>query len=187
MKKLMTIGMLIMIGILSTTFTGCKKDGETGPKGETGATGPTGPAGTNGINGSNGFNGAPGPDATSYLYNLTFTTAQNYQSYYGITPAFDAGDQIITYVKNSNLAGEDFYVALPYVFAGAVNIYAEVGHTSGSIFIHTDRANGTTGSPWTSTTTLSFKSVLIKGHAMEEHPNLNLNDYEAVMTTFNLR
>ncbi len=75
---------------------------------------------------------------------------------------------------------------MPYILNGAANIYAEVGETTGHIYINTTNANGTSGSPWANPINLKFKSVLIKSRAMKEHPNLNLKDYKSVKDAFNL-
>lgn len=168
--KTKTIIMGLMVVCLALS-NGCKKP-------EKGETGPAGPQG------QTGANGADGPEATTQNYTLTFTTAQNWQTYNGFAGLFDANDIIVTYIFNATY-GEDFYVQLPFTY-GTVVAYAEVGETTGYIFINTDKANGTTGSPWSSNTTLKFKSVLIKSKAMKKHPNLNLKDYNAVKQAFNL-
>ena len=166
MKTTKTILALMLIG--STMFnTGCKKP-EKGDKGDIGATGPQ------------------GPDATTFTYFLNFSPSSTFDTYSGIT-GFDANDVVVNYVFNANYGGEDFYIQLPYVLSGSVNIYAEVGETTGLVFINTDKADGTSGSPWTSAVSLKFKSVLIKSRAMKQHPGLNLKDYNAVKQAFNLK
>jgi hypothetical protein len=186
MKNLMKIATLLLICTASTTFTGCKK-GDKGDMGPQGQPGTNRTDGTNGTNGATGPAGAPGPDAKTYNYNLTFGPSTTFQSYTGVGVDFDANNVVVTYVKNATYGSEDFYVALPYVASGLVNIYAEVGEDSGLIFINTVKADGTPGSPWTSSTTFAFKSVLIKSRAMKTHPNLNLKDYSEVMRAFNLK
>jgi hypothetical protein len=171
MKTTKTIFALLLIA--ATTFTGCKKPekGETGPAGPTGAQGPQ---------------GAPGPDAQTFTYTLTFTSSDTYQTYYGIT-GFDANDMIVTYVLDETYGGEDFYVQTPYVVQNYVNIYAQVGENTGLVFVNTVKADGTAGSPWASTSTLKFKSVLIKSRAVKAHPEVNYSDYAQVIKTFGLK
>lgn len=159
--------LIIVLLLCISIIGGCKK-AEKGDKGEVGP------------------QGATGPEATMFTYTLTFTTASNYQTYSGIT-GFDANDVIITYVVNATYAGEDFYVQLPYVVAGYVNVYAEVGETTGLIFVNTEKADGTAGSPWTGSTTFKFKSVLIKSRFYNAHPEINYSNFKEVERILDLK
>lgn len=169
MKTTKLILALLLVGT-SLFNQGCKK-AEKGDKGDVGPTGAV---------------GASGPEAKTFTYVLNFTTSSNFQTYSGVT-GYDVDDVIVTYILNANYGGQDFYVQLPYVFLGAANIYAEVGETSGLIFINTDKADGSAGSPWTGATSLKFKSVLIKSRVMKAHPNLDLSDYNSVKKALNLK
>ncbi len=158
---------IALVLLCSAVVGGCKKP-EKGDKGEVGP------------------QGAAGPEATMFTYNLTFTTASNFQTYSGIT-GYDANDVIVTYILNATYGTEDFYVQLPYVVAGVANIYAEVGETTGLIFINTDKADGSAGSPWSGSVTLKFKSVLIKSRFYHAHPEINYHNFKEVESALKLK
>ena len=94
---------------------------------------------------------------------------------------------LLVYIFNANY-GTDYYVQLPYMLGGAtgINIYAEFSEVDGYLFINTEKANGTAGSPWTSTTTLGFKAVLISSAARIANPDIDYTDYNQIKTAFNL-
>lgn len=153
-------------------FTNCAKDGATGPAG------PAGPAGAT---------GQAGPQAKTFTFTLVFTSADTYKSYSGIT-GFNQDDVLLVYVFNANY-GSDYYVQLPYMAGGSsgVNIYAEFAEDSGNLFINTENADGSVGSPWTSNTTLKFKAVLISSSQFKAHPNTNWGNYNEVKAALNLK
>ena len=159
---------------LGLTLSSCKKPekGEAGPKGETGATGAQGQA---------------GPQAKTFNFSLTFAIGDTYQSYGGIT-GFNADDVLLVYVFNANY-GSDYYVQLPYMSGGSsgINYYAEFSEANGFLFINTENADGTTGSPWTSSTTLKFKAVLISSAQRSANPNVNWKNYSEVKKVLNLK
>ena len=156
------------MGIIATMilFTGCKK-GDTGPAG---AVGPAGPS---------------GPSAKTYMFTGTFDASTTFIMYSGVT-GFSQDDAVITYVFNATYGSTDYYVQMPYVVSGLVNCYAEVGQ-NGNIFVNTVKADGASGSPWTSSTTLKFKAVHIKSSQLKAHPNVNWANYSEVKKTFNLK
>lgn len=157
-----------LIMLLLTTVIGissCKKQvGEKGDKGDTGQS---------------------GPDAKTFNFDLTFTSSDTYQSYSGIT-GYDAGDVVLVFVKYEELSGTGYWVQLPFILDGEVNIFPEFSETSGNLFINTQKADGSAGSPWGSTTNLSFKAVLIKSSGLIKHPDVDLTNYEEVKETFKL-
>lgn len=159
-------GALVAIALVTTS---CKKD--PGPKGDTGAQGPQ---------------GIPGPSAKTYTFAANFSSTSQYYSYSGLIGLYTADDAILVYVMNATYSAVDYYVQLPYVVGGSVNVYAEVGET-GIIFINTDKANGTSGSPWTSNVSFKFKAVVIKSSQLKKHPDINLKDYNEVVQTFNIK
>ncbi len=167
MRTTIKIFAMALICVFATTIQSCKKP-------EKGEAGPQGPV------------GASGPEATTKTYILTFNTTQNWQSYSGFVGLYDTDDIIVTYIFNATYS-EDYYVQLPYILNGAANIFAEVGENTGHIYINTNNANGSAGSPWASSVSLKFKSVLIKSRAMKSHPKLNLKDYNEVKRAFNLK
>lgn len=162
-KSLIILLLATLIGICS-----CKK--QVGPQGEIGPKGEVGLA---------------GPDAKTFNFNLTFTPSDTYQSYSGIT-GYDAGDVVLTFSMYEQLSGEDYWVQLPFILDGAVNVLPEFSETSGNLVINTKKADGTLGSPWTSTNTFAFKAVLIKSSGLIKHPDVDLSNYKEVKETFKL-
>ena len=165
MKKTITkIGILILISITAFLFNGCNK----GDKGDQGIQGPA------------------GPEATSFDFDLTFNTGDTYQTYSGIT-GYETSDIVVTYILYENIGSEGYWTQLPVIFDNTVNIIPEFGDQSGLLYINTVKANGTSGSPWTVSTTLAFKAVLIKGRALSSHPGIQNQSYEKVKETFHLK
>ena len=164
--KTMTTLMAGLALTLGLTFSSCKK-GDTGPKGETGA------------------DGIAGPQAKTFNFNLTFSSGDTYKSYSGIT-GYDADDVVIVYVMYETLAGTNYWTQLPVILSNAVSFVPEFSETSGFLFINTLKASGAAGSPWTSTSTLAFKAVLIKSSQIAANPNINYKDYNAVKSAFKL-
>lgn len=158
---------LMALFAIALSITSCKK--EPGPQGPTGPQGPQGVA---------------GPSAKTYTYNLTFNSTTQYASYSGISADFDTDDMVLTFVYNANY-GNDYYVQLPYVANGTVNIYAEVNEITGHIFVNTDKADGTSGSPWSSGVTFKFKSILIKSSQIKK--NVNHAIYSEVVKAYDIK
>lgn len=171
MKTIKKITLLVVIASVLTTFS-CTKEGKEGPPGPVGTSGPKGDA---------------GPQAKTFNFNLTFNAGDTYKSYSGIT-GFNNDDVLLVYIFNANY-GADYYVQLPYMLGGAtgINIYAEFSEVDGYLYINTEKADGTAGSPWTSTTTLGFKAVLISSTARLANPNIDYTNYKEVKTIFNLK
>lgn len=124
-------------------------------------------------------------EAKTFNYTLTFNPGDSFQSYYGIT-GYDQGDVVITYVLYETLGGDSYWTQTPVVINNLVNIVPEFSDIDGSLFINTLKASGQSGSPWAATTTLAFKSVLIKSSGLKKHPNLDLTDYNEVKKAFDL-
>ena len=165
LKKLLTL-LLIANSIM---IIGCTKEGDTGPVGPTG---------------SQGQKGDPGPEARTFSFNLTFNPGDNFKSYNGIT-GVDTDDVMLFYVYYETLASVDYWTALP-VIIGGINYIPEFSDQSNIIFINTKKADGSTGSPWGVTTTLSFKVVLIKSSLISEKPYVDYTNYQEVKETFGL-
>lgn len=55
------------------------------------------------------------------------------------------------------------------------------------MFINTKKADGTAGSPWTATSTIAFKAVLISSTQRQAHPNLNWANYDEVKQVLHLK
>jgi len=169
--------------VIATLFVACAliiiscKKGDTGPAGDKGATGNT------------GATGQPGPQAKTFVFNLTFNAGDTFKSYAGVT-GFNTDDVLLVYIFNANY-GSDYYVQLPYMIGGAgaagVHCYAEFSETSGNLFINTEWADGTAGSPYTSSVTFKFKAVLISSSQFKAHPNTNWKNYAEVKSVLNLK
>lgn len=165
MKKTTQL-LLSAFTVLALLFTACKKD--PGPQGPTGPQGPQGPS---------------GPSAKTYTYTCNFTNLTTYASYNGIMADFTPGDMVLTFIYWANY-GDDFYVQLPFN-DGTINYYAEVSEATGYLFLNTDKANGTTGSPWASNVTLKFKSILIRSDQIKK--GVNHASYSEVKKAYNLK
>jgi hypothetical protein len=170
MKTARKITMLIMIISIVATF-GCTKEGKEGPPGPTGTT---------------GSKGDSGPQAKTFNFNLTFDPGETYESYGGIT-GFNTDDVLLVYIYWADY-GEPFYVQLPFAENNnGISFYAEFSEVSGYIFVNTIWANGNSGSPWSTSTTLGFKAVLISSAARLANPNIDYTNYNEVKKVFNLK
>jgi hypothetical protein len=171
-KQITTVlaGLALTIGL---TLSSCKKPekGETGPKGETGATGAQGQA---------------GPQAKTFNFILTFAAGDTYQSYSGIT-GFNADDVIMVYKVYETLGTTKYWTQLPWVVSNYVNIVPEFSESTGLLFINTEKADGTVGSPWTTTNTFDFKAVLISSSQRAANPNINWKNYTEVKKVLKLK
>lgn len=175
--------LILAIFVMALTFSNCKKP-EKGEKGDMGAKGDTGATGAIGAAGANGTNGV---DAKTFNFTLTFNSGDLFQSYSGIT-GFNADDVVITYVKWETLGGTNYWTQLPVVVSNWINIIPEFSETTGNMFINTEKADGTTGSPWTTNgNTFAFKAVLISSSQKQAHPNLNWADYSEVKQVLKLK
>ena len=155
-------------------FIGCKKEGPQGPAGPAGPTGAVGQA---------------GPQAKTFTFTLVFNSGDTFKSYSGVT-GFNTDDVLLVYVFNANY-GDDYYVQLPYMAgdagASGVHFWAEFSEMTGNLFINTTWADGTAGSPWSSTKTFKFKAVLISSSQFKANPNVNWSNYNEVKATLNLK
>ncbi len=165
MKKSLILSAILLI---ATSITSCKKEVVSpGQKGDTGAQGPQ---------------GEPGPDAKTFNFTLTFAPGDTYQSYSGIT-GYDSGDALLFYAKYNNYGDGDYYVPLPVVING-INYLPEFNENTGSLYINTTLDGG--ASPWTTSSTLKFKVILIKSSGLIKHPGVDLSNYNEVIQTFDL-
>lgn len=125
------------------------------------------------------------PDATTFNFNLTFATGDTVMTYSGIT-GFSENDVVLLYVYNDQIAGENYYVQLPYTAMNLVNIYGQFSSTTGKVYVHTEKADGTAGSPWTSSHTFAFKAVLISSKSMFLNQDVDYSNYLEVKKRFRL-
>lgn len=160
-----TIKMIMIIAVMAITFMGCKK--EPGPKGDTGATGAQGPS---------------GPSAKTFTFTLTFDPGETYETFSGVT-GFTPNDVLLVYVFSANY-GSDYYTQLPYIIqTNSVNFWPEFSETTGNLFINTTWADGTSGSPWATSSTKKFKAVLIHSSIYKAYPNVNWANYDEAKTS----
>ena len=153
----------LIFALITISLTACKK--AVGPEG------PTGPA---------------GPEAKTFNFNLTFDPGETFESYSGIT-GYDSGDVILTFSKYEDLSGTSYWTQLPATDPlNIVNLTPEFSDVDGNMFINSLKADGSSGSPWVNSTTLSFKAVLIKSSGLIKHPNIDLTDLESIQKTFNI-
>lgn len=159
-------------------------NGQDGSDGSDGQDGANGSNGTNGQDGADGQDGTPGPDATTFNFNLTFDATTAEDAYTGIT-GFDSGDVILTFANIYNLGSDPAWTQLPAVSSG-VSFLSIFSVTTAQLTVLTEYVDGTAGSPWNSTLTLPCKAVLIKSTGLAKHPNLDLSSYTEVAEAFDL-
>lgn len=123
--------------------------------------------------------------AKTFNFSLVFNPGDTFKSYTGIT-GYDAGDVVIVFAHYDTYGTTPYWVQTPFILAGAVNIFSEFSSENGHIYINTLKADGSTGSPWTASTGMTFKAVLIKSTGLIKNPNVDLTNYEAVKEAFNL-
>lgn len=180
------LGVLTLLSCTKEPVKGDKGDkGDAGRNGIDGINGTNGQAGTNGTNGTNGQDGEDALGAKTFNFSLTFNVGDTYKSYNGIT-GYDADDVILFFVHYESLGSTAYWSSLPMIFS-SLNIIPEFSDQTGMVFINTLKSNGTSGSPWASTTTLNFKAVLIKSSQMIANPNVDYTNYNEVKNTFNLK
>lgn len=174
MKTIKRITVLVLISSVLTTFS-CTKEGK---QGETGLSGPTGPVGPV---------GPVGPSAKYYDFSVSIPTSTTWASYSLSNTNYTNGDAVIVYWKefSNNWLIQTPYIYRPNSTSVGANIYAEI--TSVSLFINTTRADGSNGSPWSSTANLDFRAVVIKASAKLANPNIDYSNYYEVKGAFNLK
>ncbi len=90
---------------------------------------------------------------------------------------YDKG-AVMVYLKT-----DDTYVALPYsMYYGSWTTHLVFEYRVGQIIIFTRDSDEATINPGT----VDFKIVAIESSAIEQNPNVDLNDYESVVEAFNL-
>ena len=157
---------MILIMLMAINLS-CEKEGPQGPQG------PQGPAGPS------------GPGAKTYNFNLTFNAGDTWKSYSGITD-YNADDVIIVYIYSNIYSGQYFWCQLPVIY-GNVNYWPEFSDETGFLFINTTWADGSSGSPWSSSYTFGFKAVLIHSSVYSKYPDINYSNFEEVAKVFNLQ
>lgn len=145
--------------ILSLVFFACQK-GSPGPKGD------------------------PGESAKTFNFNLTFNLGDTYQEFNGIS-GFEAGDMVITYIYNESYGNESYYVQTPYQ-VGNLYFWTEVSESTGRLYVNVSKTDGSVGSAYTTSTTLSFKAILIKSTAIAANPDVDYTNYKEVVEAFDL-
>ena|SRR6218665_848772 len=156
-------GLVLSFGL---TLSSCEK-AKTGPKGATGETGPA------------------GPEAKTYIADLTYNTGDVSKSFVGITD-YESDDAIICYLirnSGSNLSLPATYEGIQYEIVDY--LYSGSG-TIGAVQVNTYNATDGYSSPWGGPWTLHYKIVHIKSSGLEKHPDLDLTNYEEVKATFGL-
>ena len=158
--------LILPVLALSLFFLGCT--GETGP------TGPEGPA---------------GPAAAWYDFSLVFspTVSSGHFSLYAYT-VYEDNDAVITYWKADSVT----FVMLPYNFYSSTTVpvyfYTVIDESYDEpwLWVFTERADTTGGSPWATTVTLDFRTVVIKTVPGKSPPKLDYGNYLAVKQYYNL-
>ena len=155
-----TMKKIIFALALAVTVFSCKKE----------VVGPTGPQGEQGVQ---------GPGATTKKFNITFNAGDTYKSYNPGFVDFGSNDIMLVYLFSDNYGSSDYYIQLPTILLGAVNVYPEISE-DGQIFINTDKADGSSGSPWVSSVNLGFKAVHIKSSTIALHPEIDWENKDQV-------
>jgi len=154
---------------LAVTVFSCKKE----------VVGPTGPQGEQGIKGDQGNQGEQGPGATTKKFNLTFNAGDTFKSYSPGFSNFGINDIMLVYIYSDTYGTSDYYIQLPTILLGAVNVYPEIS-AGGHLFINTAKADGSSGSPWVSSVNLGFKAVHIKSSTIALHPEIDWENKDQV-------
>lgn len=165
MKTLKTLTMSALT-ILALTFVGC-----IGEKGDPGDPGEIGPA---------------GPEANAYTFDLTFTSNDSYLDYDGITE-WVKGDVVVVYIYNDSYNGSKYWVQLPWtISSNTITVWPEFNEDTGHLYINTTFSDGSSGSPWVTNTTLTFKAVVIKAGSKAINPNVDYSNYNEVREVFRI-
>jgi len=181
MRRQLKAAALFLLAITLTT-TGCKK-------GQDGAPGADGIAGTNGTDGADG-----NANVTAYTFTIPSSSAWAYAS-----PAWSTNLSLpVLTSANINTASvqvyfgtvADTWTAIPATFYGSTNNYL-MGFitTIGNVkitWINNGVGAGSDPNTYFSTTS-KFKVVVIPPGMITANPDLNLKNYEAVKTRFNLK
>ncbi|OJW83628.1 MAG: hypothetical protein BGO69_04845 [Bacteroidetes bacterium 46-16] len=173
MKQTITIAIAMML--LSLTFIGCTKKGDTGP---------AGPAGTNGTNGTNGKDGNANVQGGTVTVNFVWNPSTYYGlaniSYNAITQDIVDKGSVLVFMNN----GANGWTSIPYTdyFGNSIGVsffYAYALNTVSVYFAESDYLN--TYMPAQGT----FKVVAIAAAQKQAHPNTDWKNYDEVMTIVN--
>lgn len=170
MKRFAVVCLLVVTSALF--FDGCA--GKTGPTGPAGAAGPT---------------GSTGPDAKYYDFSLVFspTVASGYFSLAANT-TYTSIDAVITYWKKD----VDTYIQLPYTWYNpgytVAYFYTYIDLSGGIpwLYVVSQKGDNIAGSPWASTSTFYFRTIVIKGSAGKSAPNIDYSNYQEAKKYYNL-
>lgn len=175
MKKL-----IFMAAIAALLFSGCAKDGDTGPQGPQGPQGNTGPQGNQGISQIKCFY-----EYLSYYDFITVSTSTNSYKMKGaiyiseMTSSVLNDGLVMVYKENA----ADVWQALPYTyfFSGSSIMYHSFTVEPNWINIYLESETN-----FTISGIRSYKIVVASNSLRQANPDLNWNDYKEVCKRFNL-
>lgn len=182
MKKIL----LVLLVIATTISPSCKK----------GLDGINGKDGKDGVNGKDGSNGANGKDA-SVMSKLFTITDWQYDSekiaYYArlnvssiITPSIVSSGVVLAYAQFPNQVSSNSWSPLPIIFYRTSNYFTRVEFAmspTGLTVWWTDSDMQTPGTPFT----ITVRIVAIPGSIATGYHNIDYNNLDLVMKTFDLK
>jgi hypothetical protein len=157
---------ILLICAITLCFSACKKD-KYQPKGDYATVSQV-------------------PTVKNYDFSITFGSSTTYGTY-TLPSSLTSDDAVIVYWKEE---GTGFLVQTPYIWyetssSVGVNFWTEIGGIT--LFVNATRADGSSVSPWTTTSVESFRAIVINGSARKVHPEVNYSDYAQVKQAFHLR
>lgn len=168
MKKLKAI---FAICILTILITSCEKEGTQGPQGVQGPQGDAGPQGSANVKSST-YTITSLSSGSNYRYKKVASSI--------ITSTIYSSGVVLAYVYTSS-----GYTAIPYTFLASSSVqqfyrgFVTVGQFELKIY-NSDFSTPSVSLPFT------LKLVAIDGARLSQKPMINLQDYNAVKTAFNL-
>jgi hypothetical protein len=170
-KKMKTTKLFMAALVAAAMFTSCGSEGPTGP---TGATGLSGAANVTVVTATIPAGGAGWTQAGStnvYYVQVNDPYILNYNT-----------DVVMAYVQGTVTPFD--YIALPLSNFLINNDELSFSYNNSLVTFYYVFVGGSTGSNLPSTA-LNVKIAVIPPGVMKQHPNLNVNDYHAVMAVLN--
>lgn len=172
MKQTITLAAML----LSLTFAGCTKKGDTGPQG---------PAGTNGTNGKDGKDGNANVAGTNTVTLQFSDWTANGNFYYVDLTSSVITQAIVDYgsVQVFMLQGNNTWSPLPFVYGLGGAPVIEYSFTAGAVRLVFGNSDGSALQYQPSTST--FRIVAVAAAQKRAHRNTNWKNYDEVMAIVN--
>jgi hypothetical protein len=119
-------------------------------------------------------------EAKVYKFSMTFDENVNTQ-YSPIISTNSSEDIVLTFINWETIQNTNSWVQCPLTMEG-ITVLPEFFNNK--LFVQILKEDGQSGSPFTDSTTLKFKAVVISAAEFKANPNFDYSDFEKVKDKF---